>query len=196
MGLAAATERIAMVTNRYTGVAIAFHWMIALLIVANVVLIWTVSSLPDTLVRPAIDLHKSFGLTVLALAIMRVLWRLTHRPPPFPRRYTPVERRAAHGAHLLLYVLILGLPISGYIHDSAFAQAAQHPLSLYGLVRFPRIAAIADLPAAQKAHVHAVWFAVHVWLGYALYALFVLHVGGALKHQILDREPELERMLP
>ena len=185
-----------MVTNRYSGVAIAFHWMIAALIVANVALVWTVSSLPDTWVRPAIDLHKSFGLTVLGLAIMRVLWRLTHRPPAFPRRYTPAERRAAHAVHALLYVLILGLPISGYIHDSAFAQAAQHPLTLYGLIPFPRIAPIAHLPAAEKAHVHAIWFAVHVWLGYALYALFVLHVGGALKHQFLDREPELQRMLP
>ncbi len=185
-----------MVTNRYAGVAIALHWLIALLIVANVVLVWTVSSLPDALVRPAIDLHKSFGLTVLGLAVMRVLWRLTHRPPPLPRRYTQVERRTAHGVHALLYILILGLPISGYLHDSAFAQAAQHPLTLYGLVPFPRLAPLAHLPPAAKAHVHAFWFAVHVWLGYALYALFVLHVGGALKHQIVDREPELQRMLP
>ncbi len=187
---------MAMQALRYTRVAMAFHWLIALLIVGNVALVWTVGSLPGPWVRPAIDTHKSIGLTVLGLALMRVLWRLAHKPPPLPATYPELERRGAHAAHLLLYVLILALPVSGYIHDSAFAQAAQHPLTLYGLVPFPRLAPIMHLPPAAKAHVHAFWFGVHVWLGYALYALFVLHVGGALKHQFLDRDPELQRMLP
>ena len=73
--------------SRYTGVAIAFHWLIALGIVINVTLPWLWPHLTDDRVRPAIDLHKSVGITILGLATMRLLWRLTHRPPPMPTTY-------------------------------------------------------------------------------------------------------------
>jgi cytochrome b561 len=82
------------------------------------------------------------------------------------------------------------------MHDSAWKAAPTHPLVLYGLVPFPRIGVIEALPAAQKEQFHSVMFDVHVWLAYVLYALFALHVLGALKHQFFDGEPELERMLP
>ena len=180
--------------KRYTRTAMVLHWLVAVLIIGNLLLVWSIGWFPGRLVRPAIDTHKSIGLTVLGLAVLRVLWRLSHRPPPLPRRYPKVERVGAHAAHLLLYALILGLPISGYIHDSAFAQAAQHPLRLFGLVPIPRLAPIMALNPAAKTHVHAVWFGVHVWLGYALYALLALHVLGALKHQFIDKQPELQRM--
>lgn len=185
-----------MVTNRYTRVAIALHWLIALGIVGNVVLVWVIDALPASMARPAIDTHKSLGLTVLALALMRVLWRLTHRPPPFPRSCRPLERVAAHAVHAGLYLLILAMPISGYLHDSAFRLAASHPLTWFGLFQVPRVPAIMHLPAAEKAQVHAFWFSVHATLAWVLYGLFALHVAGALKHQFVDREPELQRMLP
>jgi cytochrome b561 len=181
------------VVARYTRVAVILHWLVAVLIIGNVVVGLAADSLPEGMIRPAVDLHKSIGLTVLGLAVMRVLWRLSHRPPPWPRRYPWPERLGAHAAHLLLYGLILGLPISGWVHDSAFKDAAAHPLTIFGLPWF-RIGAIMDLPAAQKEQVHATWFAVHVWMGYALYALLALHVLGALKHQFWDREPEFARM--
>ena len=184
------------VVNRYTRTAMLLHWLVALLIVANVTLAWTVDWFPEDMVRPVIDTHKSIGITVLGLALLRVLWRLSHRPPPLPRSYPRLERTGAHAAHLLLYALILGLPISGWIHDSAFKDAAAHPLLLFGLVPWPRIAPIMALDPATKERVHAVWFQIHSWLGYALYALVALHVLGALKHQLIDRKPELERMLP
>ena len=184
-----------MQPDRYTRTAMVLHWLVALLIIGNLLLVWSIGWLADPLVRPAIDLHKSVGLTVLGLALLRVLWRLSHPAPKLPRHYPRIERITAHATHLLLYVLILALPISGYIHDSAFAQAAAHPLRLFGVLPFPRIGAIRSLDPATKAHVHAVWFAVHVWLGYALYALLALHVLGALKHQFIDRRPELRRML-
>ena len=183
-------------TDRYTRTAMVLHWLVAVLILGNLVLIWTIDFYPKSLERPAIDLHKSIGLTVLGLVLLRVLWRLSHRPPPLPRSYPAAERVGAHVAHLLLYVLILGLPLSGYIHDSAFAQAAAHPLRLFGLVPFPRIAPIMALDPDTKQRVHAFWFSVHGWLAYGLYALLALHVLGALKHQLLDRQPELGRMLP
>ncbi len=179
--------------SRYTRVAVVLHWVIAVLIIGNVVIGLAADSLPDGMIRPAVDLHKSIGLTVLGLALMRVLWRLSHRPPALPRRYPWMERVGAHVAHVLLYGLILGLPISGWIHDSAFKDAALHPLTIFGLPWF-RIPAIMELPAAAKEQVHATWFAVHVWLGYALYGLLALHVLGALKHQFIDGEAEFARM--
>ena len=182
--------------GRYTGTAMALHWLVALLVIGNLVLVWTIGSLPDPMVRPAIDLHKSIGITVLGLALMRVLWRLSHPPPPLPAAYPRRERLLAHAAHLALYALILGLPLSGWIHDSAFKDAAAHPLRLFGLVPWPRIGPIMALDPATKAAVHATWFRIHGLLAYGLYVLLALHLLGVLKHHLLDRDPVLQRMLP
>ena len=184
------------VANRYTRTAMVLHWLVAVLIIANLVLVWTVDLFPDGMVRPVIDLHKSIGLTVLGLVLLRVLWRLSHRPPDMPRSYPRLERVAAHTAHLLLYVLILGLPISGWIHDSAFKDAAAHPLRLFWVVPWFRIGPIMALDPATKEQVHSFWFSVHASLAYVLYALLALHVLGALKHQFVDGEAELGRIWP
>ena len=180
---------------RYTRIAMLLHWLVAVLIIGNLLLVWTIGWYPDGLVRPAINLHKSIGLTVLGLVLLRLLWRFAHPPPPLPRAISRAERLGAHAAHIVLYALILSLPISGYVHDSAFSQAAAHPLRLYGLVPFPRIGAIASLDPATKAQVHATWFALHARLAIVLYVLLGLHLLGVLKHQ-LDRHPVLPRMLP
>jgi cytochrome b561 len=181
---------------RYTGVAIALHWLVAVLIGGNLVLVWFVDDWPKDWTRPVIDLHKSIGITVLGLALLRLLWRVGHPPPPPPPGYSRLERLAALAAHLGLYVLILSIPLSGWLHDSAWKDAPTHPMSLYGLVPWPRIGAIMTLPADQKEALHKSFFALHQWLAYGLYGLFALHVAGALKHQFIDREPELQRMLP
>jgi cytochrome b561 len=191
-----AETQAAPTVSRYTGVAIVLHWLVALLIVGNLVMIWFVDRYPDAWVRPVIDLHKSIGLTVLGLVLLRILWRVGHRPPPMPADYPRAERLAAHAAHALLYAVILLLPLTGYIHDSAWKDAATHPLKLYGLVDWPRIAVIMHQPASVKESIHSIFFACHKYLAYVLYVLFVLHVGGALKHQIFDREAELQRMIP
>jgi cytochrome b561 len=185
-----------MITERYTKTAMVLHWLIALLIIGNLILVWVIDWFPDAWVRPAIDTHKSIGITVLGLALLRLLWRLSHRPPALPRSYPKIERFGAHAAHLLLYVLIFALPISGWIHDSAFKQAAEHPLVLFGLVPWPRIGAIMALDPATKERVHTLWFQIHSSLAYVLYALLALHVLGALKHQWIDKERELSRILP
>ncbi len=174
----------------------ALHWLVALLVIGNLVLVWTIGFLPDPMVRPAIDTHKSIGITVLGLVLLRVLWRLSHPPPPLARAYPRRERLLAHGAHLALYALILGLPLSGWIHDSAFKDAAAHPLRLFGLVPWPRIGAIMALDPVRKEAVHATWFRIHGLLAYGLYALLALHLLGVLKHHLLDRDPVLQRMLP
>ena len=182
--------------GRYTQTAIVLHWVIAILIVTNVALIWTVDLLPDDFVRPAINTHKSIGITVLGLAIMRLLWRFSHRPPALPAGYPRWERIGAHAAHVALYVLIFCLPLSGWMHDSAWKDAPSHPMFLYGLVPWPRIGWLQRIPLADKDFWHDRLGLVHAAFGYVLYGLLFLHIAGALKHQWIDKEPELQRMLP
>ena len=183
-------------TAKYTRTAMLLHWAVALLITANVMLIWTVDYLPDDDVRPVIDTHKSIGITVLGLAIMRLLWRVVRRPPPLPEGYPWWERLAAHLAHAGLYLLIFALPISGWMHDSAWKEAATHPMFFFGLFEWPRIGWITAIEPGTKEHLHTLFGLVHTFLGYGLYSLFVLHVVGALKHQFIDGETEIQRMLP
>ena len=179
--------------DRYTRLAMIFHWTIAALIVANVLLIWTVDYFPKDWDRPAIDLHKSIGLTVLGLAAMRILWRVTHAPPPdLPA--PKVQHALAHLTHFALYVVIIGLPLTGYMHDSAFKDAAAHPLTWFGIVDVPRIGWIQALGQPDREYLHKLFFSWHSLFATVLYGLFALHVIGALKHQWLDKQREVQRM--
>jgi len=191
---AAGTSSASLPPARYTLTAIVLHWVIAALIVVNLLLGVMADTLPDAWLRPTIDLHKSFGLTVLGLVLVRILWRLSHPAPPLPSGYRRLERVGAHVVHVLLYGLILLLPISGWLHDSAFKDAAAHPLRVFWIIPWFRVAAIQNLPSAPKEVLHSEFFALHVWSAYALCALVVLHVVGALKHQFIDRHAELQRM--
>jgi cytochrome b561 len=181
---------------KYTRTAIILHWVIAVLIITNVVLGLSADALPDDWVRPVIDTHKSIGITVLGLALLRILWRFSHRPPPLPASFPKWEHAAAHLAHFLLYLLMIGLPLSGWLHDSAWKDAATHPMHLFSVIPWPRIGFIMNLDAPLKETLHDRFGALHTWLGYALYALLAMHVVGALKHQWIDRKPVLKRMVP
>jgi cytochrome b561 len=182
--------------HKYTRIAMLLHWAIAILIIANVVLGLSADSLPDGWVRPVIDTHKSIGITVLGLALLRILWRLTHRPPPLPRAFPQWEHVAAHLAHFLLYLLMIGLPLSGWLHDSAWKDAASHPMYLFNRVPWPRIGYVMKLDPQVKESLHTGFGALHTWLGYALYALLAMHVVGALKHEWIDRRSVLKRVTP
>ena len=155
------------------------HWLIAVLILANVALILTAGWWPDDSVRPVIDTHKSIGITVLGLAVLRVLWRASHKPPPIPRDYPLWERAAAHAAHAALYVIIFALPLSGWLHDSAWTAAATHPMYWFGLFEWPRIAIFNGLDHAQRDVVHDQLGAVHAWFGYILYGLCSQRISSA-----------------
>lgn len=185
-----------MTIQRYTRPAIALHWIIAALIFANIALALSADHLPGGWVRPVINLHKSFGITVLGLAAMRVLWRATHPAPPLPAGYSAWERWSAHAVHGVLYLLIFAMPLSGWAHDSAWSAAASHPVYLYGVIPWPRIGWLVAISPDQKDYWHDLLGRVHTSLAYVLYAMAGAHVLGALKHQWLDREPELQRMLP
>ncbi|WP_353192404.1 cytochrome b/b6 domain-containing protein [Pandoraea pnomenusa] len=177
------------------------HWAVALLMLGNVAIGQTIALLSDATlekidVRFWIDLHKSIGITVLGLAILRILWRATHRPPPLSQVFASWERTAAHVVHWLLYVLIFALPLSGWAHDSAWVAASTHPLTLFGVVPFPRMGFLMAMTDASKDYWHDVLGNVHTYCAYALYALLALHIGGALKHQWIDRHSVIGRMLP
>lgn len=181
---------------RYTRMAMLLHWLVALLIGVNILLGYIPDSVPESWSRPVIDLHKSVGITVIGLVILRLLWRAANPPPPMPATYRPLERRAAHWAHYALYAVAILLPLSGWLHDSAWKGAPTHPLTLFGVIPWFRFGVIEHMAPASKEAFHSFMFSVHVAFGYALYALLALHVLGALKHQFYDREPELQRMLP
>ncbi|NML31356.1 cytochrome b [Paraburkholderia antibiotica] len=182
--------------RRYTRTAITLHWLIALLMIVNVVLGLSADSLPDDWVRPVIDTHKSIGITVLGLALLRILWRVSHRPPPLPREFPAWEKLAAHLAHFVLYLLMIALPLSGWLHDSAWKDAATHPMQWFGLFQWPRIGYVMQLAPTLKETLHDRFGALHTWLGYALYALLAMHIGGALKHEWIDRKSVFRRMTP
>lgn len=185
-------------TGRYGKVAIWLHWLVALGVIVNIALAW-VWPLGDAhpaigeYVRPMIDSHKSIGITVLGLAILRLFWRFGHKPPAYPTSYKPWERGASHIVHWGLYVVILAMPITGWVMDSAWKDAAAHPNYYFGTVEWPRIGFIMGLAPDTKEWVHSVFGAAHGLIALLVYLLVLLHLAGALKHQ-LEGHKELQRM--
>jgi cytochrome b561 len=179
--------------ERYHTVAIFLHWVIALGILALIVmgLAMTHLGLPAMTKFQLYQLHKSIGITVLLAVLLRILWRLTHRPPPLPAM-PPLEKAAAEGTHLLLYVLMLVIPLTGWALVSV--SPFNLPTVLYGLVRWPHLPVLPEL--TNKAHVEAVVKFIHGKLAWGLTALIVLHAGAALRHHLILRDGILNRMLP
>ncbi|MGA7781978.1 MAG: cytochrome b [Paraburkholderia sp.] len=173
--------------DSYTGTAIALHWLIALLIICGFALGWAMTDIPGftpTKLR-YFSWHKWIGVTVFGLVVLRILWRATHGAPPLPRRMAAWQRVAAQLVHVLLYVLMVAIPVSGYLYSSA----ANVPVVYLGLVPLPRL--IAPDPVLK-----VVLKNIHITLNYTLLVLFVLHVAAALKHQWMDRDGLLSRMIP
>ena len=186
-------NKVQAITPRYTRVAAVLHWVMALLIVGNVGLALVAESLPEGWIRPGIDLHKSIGLTVLGLVVLRVLWRMGHPPPTLPANYPGWQKRLSHMAHMVLYGLMFALPLSGWLHDSAFKYSTQHPLMLYWVVPWFRIGAVQAMDPVAKENFHTALYNVHAVSAYALYSIVALHLLGALKHQ-WEGGRELQRM--
>ena len=181
---------------RYTAVAILLHWLIAAAIAALIVigLIMTQLSarLPQMEVFKLYQLHKSIGITVLLLVVLRVLWRFTHRPPPLPREMPAAEKGAAHGVHWLLYLFMIGMPLTGWavVSSSPFNL----PTVLYSLVPWPDLPILPTL--ANKAAVSHVLAWVHAYGSWILIALLAVHIGAGLRHHFIKRDETLARMIP
>lgn len=172
-------------TSRYSPVAIALHWLLAVAIVGAFGVGVYMSDLPMSPTRLKLyNWHKWAGVTILALSMVRLLWRLGHRPPPDPPM--PVwQARAAHATHAALYLLFFAVPLVGWAHSSA----AGFPVVWFGVLPLP------DFVPADKALADAIkpWHGV---LAKMMAALVVLHVAAALKHQFIDRDGLLDRMRP
>lgn len=172
--------------DRYSRGAIGFHWAIAALVVVNLAIGLLHESLLDG-VAGAIPLHRSIGITVLALTLARIGWRLTHRPPRLPASLPALERAAARASHVAFYALLLALPLSGWAMGSA-GREARHPLRWFGLFEVP--------PLPVSAPVAEFGDGAHAVLGYAMAALVVVHVAAALRHHFVLRNAVLGRMAP
>ncbi len=169
--------------NRYSTVARTLHWIIALLIVANLALGFAHDALPkDWAVMPV---HKSIGLTVLALTLVRIGWRLTHRAPPLPAAMPGWERGAAQATHFAFYALMLLLPLSGWIMSSA----GDRPLNWFFLFDVHKFA------VTREDAIVGLSRAAHGPLGFVWAALILLHVAAALRHHFVLRDGVLRRML-
>lgn len=170
---------------RYSVVAIALHWLAALLILCNLGLGVSMVDLPFSPLKFRVyGWHKWVGITVFLLACLRLAWRHVHRPPP-PVAMPDWQRRASVATHAALYTLMLAIPISGWIYSSSTGVSVAY----LGLIPLP------DLVAKDKA-LAAVLKAVHVTLNFALVSLVIVHLGAALKHHFVDRDGVLARMLP
>lgn len=180
--------------GRYTRTAIILHWVIGVIVIINVVLAWTFEFLPDDIAQPVTNTHKTLGILVLGLVLMRLLWRFAHTPPAYEPPLPRWQQRSARAVHAGLYVLMFALPLSGWIYDSAWEWAASFPISVFGLFEMPRLAPIVNLPADIKEPLDVWAGKLHHWFGYALYALFIAHVAGAIKGQWFDGHQTLTRM--
>ena len=180
--------------DRYDAVAILLHWLVAVGVVAQIAIGLAMTQLPLTPAHqfPLYQLHKSIGITVLAVVLLRVAWRLTHRPPPLPDTMPLVERRFASAAHLALYGLLVGLPLTGWAVVSA--SPYNIPTVLYGLVPWPHLPVLSTLH--DKAPVEAVLATIHAFGGWFLAALIGVHAAAALRHHVLLHDAVLWRMLP
>ena len=170
---------------RYGIVAKSLHWAVAVLIALQIILAEIAEDLPLGLEKLAIvSRHKSFGMTVLALVLLRLTWRLINPPPPLPqmRAYESVLAKMTHWG---FYVLLVALPISGWLMSSA----ANFSVSYFGLFTFP------DLIEPDKETVEQLKD-LHELIGKLLMATIVLHAAAALKHHFVDRDDVLRRMLP
>jgi len=172
--------------TRYTAVAQLFHWIIAALIVTQFALAWTAADLPLGMHKLAVlARHKSVGMTVLMLAILRLLWRFKNPPPELPAGMTPLERALAHATHVAFYVLLFAMPLTGWMMSSA----KNYSVSWFGLFTWPNFIAQSDAAFDFLR-------STHDYLGYALFVIAVLHVLAALKHHFWNKDDVFLRMLP
>jgi len=176
---------IRFVSARYSGVAIALHWLTAALVFVNLTL--GVSMVPLPLSPQKLQWymwHKWVGITVFIVVCARLAWRATRRPPPHAAM-PDWQRRAADGSHLAMYVLLTLVPISGWLYSSSTG------IQVVYLGLFP----LPDLVPKDRTLASVLKW-THYGLNSALFALVLVHVSAALKHHFIDRDGTLARMLP
>ncbi len=168
--------------GRYTRVAILLHWTIAALVIINIV----IGLFHHSMSQAAIPLHKSIGMLVLLLSLLRLGWRLGHRPPPLPAGVRRWERRVAGVVHWVFYALLVLLPLSGWIFTSASPKRT--PLAFFGLFDLP------FFPGDPDKAFSRLWHDRHEMIAFLMIALILLHVAAVLKHSFVNRDGMFGRM--
>lgn len=170
----------------YTRTAIALHWLTAVLIVAAFAVGFYMVDLKLSPWKLKVySWHKWLGMTVLLLAVARLAWRAGHTPAPLPASLKGWEVALAHATHALLYLLMLAVPVSGWLMSSA----AGFKVVYLGVLPLP------DLIGKDKELAEFLKL-LHFYLTTTLGLLVLGHVGAALKHRLIDRDEVLERMIP
>lgn len=192
-------------TTQYTKTAIILHWLIALGILFMLAFGWYMTGLPRDGAKSSsydlfnfgiytwqlteeitprafyFNLHKSIGITLLALIAFRVFWRLTHQPPALLSSLQEWERKLAEAAHRLLYVLMIAMPVSGLL----MALYSKYGIKWFGLP---------FLPGLDNKTLREAFLVVHEWVGWALAFFILLHIAGAFKHKFINKDETLKRM--
>jgi len=172
--------------HRWGALSQLFHWLIVVLIIVQVTLASLADDLPASARKVALlARHKSVGITILMLVILRLLWRSLNLTPLLPDTLKPYERFLARFTHAALYVLLFAMPLSGWMMSSARG----FPVSWFGFFTLP------DLVAKNKS-LYAALLTTHETLAWVLGAVVTLHVAAALKHHFMHRDDVLRRMLP
>lgn len=172
--------------STYTGTAKILHWLMALLIFAMLGLGFYMSDLPLSPQKLQLySWHKWAGVSAFLLLVIRLAWRITHQPPALPTQTPKIQQWAAHLGHGSLYVLMLVIPLSGWLMSSAKGFQTVW----FGLIPIP------DLLEKNK-ELGAVLAEVHELLNIVLILVLLIHIAAAIKHHVLDKDNTLRRMLP
>jgi len=172
--------------NRYSTVSIILHWLIAVLVVAQILLIMAADAVEGPAAGQWIGLHKSIGLGILVLTLARLGWRIANPAIPLPDAMRRWEKLLARATHVLFYAVLIAMPLGGW----AASSAAGREILWFGLFQWPL------LPVGGGREMARTLMDMHELGAKALYVLIALHVIGALKHQFIDRDNVLHRMIP
>lgn len=172
--------------TEYGRVAVALHWIIAACLLVSVILGLIIGNVEESeSTEQVLAIHKSFGITIFVLMLVRLAWRLTHRAPPLPASMPAYQRIGAALTHGLLYFTLLAMPVVGYIAVAARGRETR----FFGLFDLPQMTPLSRM-LSQNATT------VHVYGQYLVYALLIAHIGAALYHHIVLKDDVLTRMLP
>jgi cytochrome b561 len=175
-----------MTTNRYSAVTMLLHWAIAIGVIVQWRIAETAEHAPEEDAGAIMANHFSLGVTILVLVLLRLAWRFVHRPPPLAAHLQPWERMLAKTTHTLFYVLLIVMPLAGWVAMSSFARG----VPVWGLFELP------PLPVSETVERGMAIFELHGVAGMVLLGLVVIHVLGTLKHTLIDKDGNLFRMLP
>ena len=171
---------------RYSGLAMLLHWLIAIAVIVNWRLAEGAHEGPKEAGASLMATHKAIGMTILLLTVLRIAWRIAHKPPELAIHLAAWERILARTVHSVFYILLISLPLLGWIASSAFGK----PIDMFGLFQIPALPIAHDPEGGETA------FDIHHLLGNVMVYLIGLHIFGALKHTFIDRDGDLFRMLP